>query len=51
MSDYGGRVMGPNRGICRECSRAGIKLTRSSRTALGRKVREKLKWNITRPSI
>ena len=27
MSDYGGRVMGPNRGICRECSRAGIKLT------------------------
>lgn len=26
MSDYGGRVMGPNRGICRECSRAGKKL-------------------------
>lgn len=27
MSDYGGRVMGPNRGICRECSRNGNKLT------------------------
>lgn len=26
MADYGGRVMGPNRGICRECSRAGKKL-------------------------